>query len=172
MEPRITDRQRIALAGLSFFGDPFKEKGGWTEENEIGRLWKRFMAYLDGGQLALPETGETKVCYEVHIPHPETDVSGEYEIFVGIETENAERVPPLFLVKYLPACRYAVFTLQGQQIVSDWQESINSRWLPAAGYREAHGFSFQLYDERFKGMDRLEESSIDLYIPVQQINKG
>ncbi len=49
MEPKITDRERISLAGLSFFGDPFKEKGGWTGENEIGRLWKRFMAYLGGG---------------------------------------------------------------------------------------------------------------------------
>ena len=44
MEPKIVERERITLVGLSFFGDPFREKGGWTEQNEIGRLWSRFMS--------------------------------------------------------------------------------------------------------------------------------
>ena len=37
----------MLLVGLSFFGDPFKSSAGWTEENEIGRLWVRFMAFLE-----------------------------------------------------------------------------------------------------------------------------
>ena len=45
MEPRLVEADRITLVGFSFFGDPFRMSAGWTEENEIGRLWKRFMAY-------------------------------------------------------------------------------------------------------------------------------
>jgi len=46
MEPTMIEKRQMILLGFSFFGDPFKISGGWTEENEIGRLWKRFMAYL------------------------------------------------------------------------------------------------------------------------------
>ena len=46
MGPKIIDGGQIILVGFNFFGDPFKLSGGWTEENEIGRLWQRFMAYF------------------------------------------------------------------------------------------------------------------------------
>ena len=46
MEPKIVDSDRMLLLGLDFFGDPFQSSSGWTEENEIGRLWQRFMAFL------------------------------------------------------------------------------------------------------------------------------
>ncbi|GEM_PF-3859724 len=41
MEPTIRELDQIILVGFSFFGDPFAESSGWTEENEIGRLWNR-----------------------------------------------------------------------------------------------------------------------------------
>lgn len=41
MKPtKIFDSPDIVLVGLSFFGDPFRTNAGWTEENEIGRLWR------------------------------------------------------------------------------------------------------------------------------------
>jgi predicted transcriptional regulator YdeE len=172
VEPKIVKKERITLVGLSFFGDPFREKGGWTEENEIGRLWKRFMSYLNSEQLHLPSTGDLELCYEVHILHPDTNLSGEYEIFTGIEASEAEPPPPEFLVKHLPACLYAVFTLRGQEITSDWYQMIYRTWMPRSGYREAYQYSYQLYDKRFKGLDRLEDSIIDLYIPIKPEAKG
>jgi predicted transcriptional regulator YdeE len=172
VEPRIVNRDRITLAGLSFFGDPFKEKGGWTEENEIGRLWKRFMSYLDNEQLSLRGNEDVQVCYEVHILHPETRQSGEYEVFTGFETDMAGETPPEFLVKILPPCLYGVFTLRGKQITADWFQEIYQHWLPASGYREAYRYSFQLYDSRFKGLDHLEESEIDLYVPIEPRENG
>lgn len=167
MEPKIVERKSITLAGLSFFGDPFTEKGGWTEENEIGRLWKRFMSYLDNDQLQLPASREAEVCYEVHILHPETNLSGEYEIFTGFETQEVRQTPPEFVVKILPACIYAVFTLTGTEITSDWYQLIYKDWMPGSGYKEAYHYSFQQYDKRFKGLDRLDESVLDLYIPIK-----
>jgi len=44
MEPTIVERNQITLVGFGFFGDPFAASGGWMEENEIGRLWNRFVA--------------------------------------------------------------------------------------------------------------------------------
>ena len=172
VEPKIVERERISLVGLSFYGDPFSEKGAWTEENEIGKLWKRFMSYLSNDKLNLSNVGDLRVCYEVHILHPETNLSGEYEIFTGFETSDVGQTPPELLVKYLPANSYAVFTLTGKDIISDWHQMIYQTWMPESGYREAYSYSFQLYDERFKGMNRLEESSLDLYIPVVSEEKG
>ena len=46
MLPEIRNYPQRYLAGFSFFGNPFEQHSGWTEENEIGRLWVRYMAYL------------------------------------------------------------------------------------------------------------------------------
>jgi hypothetical protein len=39
MEPRIIESNEIAIAGMVFYGDPFAVGDGWSEENEIGKLW-------------------------------------------------------------------------------------------------------------------------------------
>jgi hypothetical protein len=67
MDVRIVERGQMILVGMSFYGDPFAESGGWTEENEIGRLWERFMAYLAAHAGAIRHTTEERVAYEVHV---------------------------------------------------------------------------------------------------------
>lgn len=47
MDTKIVERKLTILAGISFYGDPFSQSGGWTEENEIGRLWSRFMSLYE-----------------------------------------------------------------------------------------------------------------------------
>lgn len=167
MEPQLVDKDQIILAGFSFFGDPFKFSGGWTEENEIGRLWKRFMAYLqeEGNQPSHVKTGGG--FYELHIDHPEMERTGEYEVFAGVEVDRVEDVPVRLSIKLLPPTKYAVFTLRGQDIVADWSQEMMD-WLTRSGYQRAYAYGFQYYDERFKGMDRLDESVLDMYVPVRQ----
>jgi AraC family transcriptional regulator len=166
MEPRIVDKDRMLLLGFSFFGDPFQFSGDWSEENEIGRLWKRFMAYLEKRVAHIHNVSPEHVFYEVHIYHEETISKGLFEIFVGLQVTSLEDVPVDLLVKILPPTRYAVFTLKGQQITSDWHLMIHD-WLEAAGYRATGAYSFQYYDQRFKGLDQLDASSLDVYIPLQ-----
>jgi predicted transcriptional regulator YdeE len=168
-EPQFVERDRVLLAGLGFFGDPFGPSGGWTEENEIGRLWSRFMAHMRerGGELRgvhAPHVG-----YEVHIEHAETASTGHVEVFVGVEVVSVEGVPVELAVKVLPPATYAVFTLRGEEIVSDWPRAIYNEWMPEAGYEPAAPFMFELYDERFAGMDDLEGSEIDVYVPVRPV---
>jgi predicted transcriptional regulator YdeE len=165
MQPKIVQKDEIILVGMSFYGDPFETSAGWTEENQIGRLWQRLMSYLTENVDAIRSRAPVEASYEVHIYGPETMTKGLFEVFVGIQVLQIIAVPVDLLVKILPAAEYAVFTFQGAQISSDWHLEIN-RWIAQAGYHQELPFSFQFYDERFKGLDQIEESELDVYIPV------
>lgn len=167
MKPTIIEKDQMILLGFSFFGDPFATSAGWTEENEIGRLWNRFMTYLTHYGNCVKHVKGDQVAYEVHVEAGETAQTGEWEIFVGMEVEKLEDVPIQLVAKILPPSTYAVFTFQGEQITSDWHRYIYQEWMPDSGYEVAHRFSFQLYDERFKGLENLDESELDVYVAVK-----
>ena len=168
MEAKIFETGQMTLLGFGFFGDPFSLSGAWSEQNEIGRLWNRFMAYLTEHHHQIEHITGDRVMYEVHISHEETGVTGEHEVFVGLEVDDLEEVPVELLVKVLPAVTYAVFTLRGTQIISDWTQMVLTDWMPGSGYEMAHQYSIQRYDERFKGVDHIEESVLDVYVPVKR----
>ena len=157
----------MILVGLGFFGDPFRISGGWTEENEIGRLWQRFMAYLSAHPGRVQQVVDEKVAYELHIEHEETPRTGECEVFVGVEVAAIEDVPVELSLKVLPPATYAVFTLRGEEITSDWQKMIGTDWLPGSGYESDYNYGLQRYDERFKGVEHMDESVLELYVPVR-----
>lgn len=170
MQPKIKPYPQRFLAGFSFFGNPFEQYSGWTEENEIGRLWVRYMAYMSQHQDDLPPALEPGAAYEVHIYHPETVEKGEFEVFVGHLIHDPQQIPTILSVKALPAAPYAVFTLRGKEIVSDWGTEIYMDWLPGSGFRSDFGFNYQRYDENFKGLDWLDDSTLEVHIPLQPTN--
>ena len=168
MEPTLVEKRQMVLLGFSFFGDPFSISAGWTEENEIGRLWKRFMAYFAERRHRIKHVKSDEVLYEVHVQHEETALTGEFEVFVGLEVKELEDVPVEMSVKILPPATYAVFTLYGKQIASDWPRMIYAEWMPSSGYQSAYSYSFQRYDKRFKGVQHIDESTLDVYVPVKR----
>lgn len=168
METKVIEKDQIILVGFSFFGDPFAESAGWTEENEIGRLWSRFETFLIDRRNSINHLKSAAVAYEVHVESAETASKGHREVFVGMEVEKLEDVPFEMLVKILPPATYVVFTLKGEQIVSDWSRMIQE-WMLEAGYESAHTYGIQRYDERFKGVDNLAESQIEVYVPVKGV---
>lgn len=165
MQPVIQQYPRITLAGFSFFGDPFHSHAGWTETNEIGRLWQRLFHYLS--QLE-PVKQHPPKSYEIHLQNQQTPQTGEYEVFVGFEAPELDQVPVELCLKILPACEYAVFTLSGDAIQMD--EPIIDRWLTENGYTMAFPLFVQRYDERFKGLDRLDESELDVLAPILRVD--
>lgn len=165
-EPKIVERGPVMLVGMGFYGDPFASSAGWTEENEIGRLWDRFVAYLEEHADGIQHATNPRERYEVHISHTETPAKGHYEVFVGIEVAQLENVPVQLVAKAIPAGEYVHVTLHGAEITSDWAFDIYGEWLPAAGYEAEGSYMFQVYDERFKGVERLEESVLEAYLPV------
>ncbi len=166
MKATISEQPARLLAGFSFFGDPFRSHGGWSAENEIGRLWQRWGEYWQAyGATLLPAT-EPGVMYEFHVYSPETLQTGEFEVFTGVEIAYTDGLPLEVVAKLLPAARYAIFTLSGEEIISDWEWQVDNVWLPELGAHRRMTFSFQRYDARFKGMDRIAESELDVYIPL------
>jgi predicted transcriptional regulator YdeE len=169
MNPKIIAEKQLNLFGMSYYGDPFDTHSGWDEDNHIGLLWKRFMAYLAQNPASAQASCNDRYCYEVHITHLETNARGEYEIFVGMEMDIAKlnTIPVELSVKVLPLTAYAVFTFSGQEIVSDWEKTIKE-WLDSSGYSSPYSYNFQRYDERFKGLDNLVDSTLEVYLPIKK----
>jgi len=153
---------------MSFYGDPFDTHAGWDEENQIGLLWKRLFAFLQKDAV-FSSLSQSRSWYEVHIQSEETKVKGLFEVFVGVEFDLnlLAEIPAQLLVKNLPAVQYAVFTFEGEEISSDWGKTLE-RWMSASEYQSAGTYNFQYYDERFKGLDRISESVLDVYIPIKK----
>jgi predicted transcriptional regulator YdeE len=178
MEPKIITHDQLNLVGFSFYGDPFRLSPGWTEENEIGRLWARFMAYVQQHREELKALiVNPGIAYEIHIYNEDTMATGLFEVFIGAELAHAELAHPQLtetphppidtVIKVLPATQYAVFTLHGEEIVGDWPLAIYQEWLPNSAYESAHNFHIQFHDGSFKGFDHLDESSLDVYVPIK-----
>ncbi len=167
MQPRIIESRQITLVGMSFYGDPFDTHAGWDEDNQIGLLWKRLLAFLPKNAM-FSSLSKLSAWYEVHIQSDETKEKGLFEVFVGVECslDWLPQLPPQLLVKNLPSTHYAIFTFEGEQISSDW-EKILEDWMKASEYQSTGSYNFQYYDERFKGMDRISESVLDVYIPIK-----
>ena len=166
MEPKMVERGPMILVGFGFYGDPFAESAGWTEENEIGRLWSRFMAFLADHPGSIQKIIGENVAYELHVETAETATAGFREVFVGVEVERLVDVPVELSAKLLPATTYAVFTLKGEQIASDWSMIIG-QWVSRSTYEPVGTYGFQLYDERFLGVDNLPGSELDVYVPIK-----
>jgi len=165
IQPVVCEKKQIILVGMSFYGDPFDSRAGWDDENEIGHLWVRFNKFLYAHKKE--KIAAYPPFYEVHIYTDETDEKGKFEIFVGAEADPAqiEKLPIELCVKVLPETQYAIFTFKGEEITSDWEKLLHD-WLTTSEYESPYSYNFQYYDERFKGMDRIAESVLDVYVPV------
>ncbi len=124
-------------------------------------LCKRIMGCSCGTREHIKHKVAPDVCLEIHVETEETAEKGNVEVFVGVIVDKLEAVPVECVVKVLPVTQYVVFTLQGQQITSDWSKMVYG-WLPSAGYCVSHKYIIQYYDSRFKGLDKIEESSLDV----------
>jgi predicted transcriptional regulator YdeE len=168
MDARVISADEWLLVGMSFFGDPFSVASGWSEDNEIGLLWKRFSAFYAQNPDAIKHIVNPSMMMEVHLWTEETEEKGLSEVFVGTRVDRLEDVPLKCVVKVLPATLYAVLTLVGDQITSDWGKLIYQDWMVTSGYRSTHQYMIECYDERFKGVDRIPESVLDAYVPVEK----
>ena len=168
MNARIEDRPLTLLAGLSFYGDPFSQSAGWTEGNEIGKLWGRFMALREAAPESLPVPESPEQMFELHIPDPQTSETGQYEVFVGYPIATMESIRMNLVAKVLPATRFARFTLVGKAITDNDSCQEMYAWIAAKGLAPAADWCCNLYDSRFKSMERIEESEIDVCIPVRE----
>jgi len=166
MKPLVVQKERLYLAGYSFFGDFFFVSGAWTEENEIGKLWKRFMDFFSERSEETPPSAVPGIGYEVHIWNKDVMETGQYEVFVGMAVKEMTEIPIDFSIKIIPETKFAVFTLSGDLIERDLTTDMHG-WLEEEGLRQTGNFIYNLYDERYRGMDNLMDSEIEVYVPIE-----
>jgi predicted transcriptional regulator YdeE len=166
MTPGIAEKKELLLAGYSFYGDPFSASGAWTEENEIGKLWKRFMSFYTRRADEIPSSALPGIGYEVHIWNQDVFDTGHYEVFVGMAVGRIADIPIDLSVKVIPAAKFAVFTLSGELVTQDLSTEMQT-WLEQAGLRQTGSFIYNLYDDRYKGMANLQDSEIEVYVPIE-----
>jgi predicted transcriptional regulator YdeE len=163
--PKIIETGPIHLIGCSFYGNPFVQIGEWDEDNEIGLLWKRFLALYqaDPDTFATIRTDDSWI--ELHLEGPESASRGLFEVFVGLPVKPDSDIPLNCVAKTLPAHRYAVFTLRGAEITGSQEEAIRTQLIESGLHPDAR-YGYQRYDTRFKGMDSIDESELDFYYPL------
>lgn len=169
MEVEVIERKPMKLAGVSYYG-PMKGEG-WTAENPIGQLWMRFVEFWNNkvglleGKMINKDTH-----YEVHVWSKEHfEETGNFHVFIGVEVEKLKDLPVELEGKFLPGTRYAKVSVKGEEIKtweSQWAEVLPADKYPQAKYNGME-YLIQCYDERFKGLDRMDESEMDILIPIE-----
>jgi AraC family transcriptional regulator len=166
-EPRITQKTSIQLMGCVYYGDPFHAAKEWSTENEVGKLWQRFMTLANKYSGLLSKIGvNNHIGYEIHIEPEEYKTTKNYYLFVGVEVSNTKEVPLEMFVKILPETRYIQFTTKISH--QEQGEQVFKEWMPQHRYTQAYPYIIESYDSnRFKSVDD-GESEIDWYIPVKE----
>lgn len=172
VKTEIIDDKSLQLVGCVFYGDPFHKKEGWSEENEIGLTWQRFIKLVEENEKTIREIAiNPEINYEIHIQPADYEKNKKFYVFVGVEVNITGEIPLEMFNKTLQATKYAKFTFKGKNMFRGG-EYIWKEWLPGSDeYEEAHPYLIQVYDSnRFKGMDN-GESELDYMIPVKKKNK-
>jgi AraC family transcriptional regulator len=166
MEPKMIEQGELTLVGMVYYGNPFKDVAEAPEQNEVGKLWARFDSYWESHRQAFKHVINPKVGWELHITTDEYEETKEYFVMVGIEVSRLEDLPAPVFAKVLPAGKYAVFTLKGEQMTGNWGDAIYKEWLPSSTYEEALGCTIERYDEDcFKGWGD-PDSEVQIWVPV------
>ncbi len=160
------------LIGMNFYGNPFSRASAWEEENEIGVLCRRFTDFYQHNAPRIKHNIFPEAIFEGHFVTEETQRTGNFDVFVGVIVATLEDIPIECVARQLPLTAYAVLTIRGGEISSDWQMSIAKEWLPGQNYVPSYNYSLTRYDQRFKGMEMIEASEIDVYLPVQPAIKA
>lgn len=153
----------LLLGGVCFYGDPLSARGSWDSENEIGKTWKRYTDFMAAHPVRSYSLNKGRM-YEVHLYGDETPSKGYFEVFVGEEVRTAE-LPPALCAKYIPGSDYLKVTLSGGEITADWWKELDAV-LWERNLKRNDRYLIQAYDDRFKGMDRMEESEMEVYLPI------
>ncbi|PKL25771.1 MAG: hypothetical protein CVV47_03770 [Spirochaetae bacterium HGW-Spirochaetae-3] len=166
MEYRLERGRSFVLVGMNFFGNPFQAAGAWDEDNEIGSLWKRLMAYLAEfpGAVEASPPGDP-AWFEAHVMHPASAATGNYEVFIGAETRAPLEAPPAFVVKSLPARDYAVVSVEGADMAPGWEERLAADAVGRYGRALDRRWGLQRYDSRFTGLGD-PGSTLEIWSPL------
>jgi predicted transcriptional regulator YdeE/DNA-binding transcriptional MerR regulator len=153
MEPKIITRPAFKMVGMRYFGN--------NQNQEISKLWGAANQHMDKVKHVSPDWGAIGLCSMV----PDAP-KGEFEYVAGLVVSQVEDIPQGFVVREVPAHKYAVFTHTGSLgTLKATYEYIYQTWLPQSGYELDSNIDFEYYDEDFK--DFAPDSRFYIYIPIK-----
>jgi AraC family transcriptional regulator len=155
------------LIGCVFFGDPFHRAKEWSYENEIGKLWTRFMSLTKKYSSLLQRiSSDPFTGYELHLEPEEFRKTNQYYVMVGLEARDFDQIPLEFFSKNLPKTDFLEFTTQMAKRKTQGSY-IFQKWMPEHKIKQRYPFIIQRYDsKRYRGLDD-PSSEIDWLIPIQ-----
>ena len=152
MEPKIKSRPAFRIVGMKYHGK--------NEQNEIPQMWSEFASRVSEVQNRV----DAHATYGVMGNYDED--SGEFDYVAGLNVSAAAHVPEGMVSWDVPAQTYAVFSCT-LPTIGETLDHIHRVWLPASGYRHAHGPEFELYrDEEFD--PEAPDSVMYIYIPIEK----
>lgn len=146
MTLKTVDRPAQILVGLQIRTQPMSP--------EIPALWPKFVARIDEiANAAEPRVSYGAMRYE----------AGILEYAAAISVTRVDRVPAGMSSIALPAGTYAAFSYPLSGLGPGFGE-IHNRIIPASNYRQAPGWFFERYDEKFDPSN--PQSPVGIYLPV------
>ncbi len=172
MEPTILEGKVFQLLGCVYYGNPFHSAKEWSYENEIGKLWNRFMSLVGKKYNKIIEklSVNASYYYELHLEPEEFQTTRNYFVMTAIEIKRIDEIPLEMFVKILPKSNYVLFTTKISEKI-ELGSYMYKKWIPENNYEQSFPFILEGYDsQRYKGLDD-PNSEIDWYIPIKKINR-
>ena len=153
MEPTYVSLPAFTVVGMRYFGK--------NEHLEISELWGRANQKLHLVKNVCKDAA-FGVCTTVPGAAP-----GEFEYVAGLQVSKVEDLPDGFVVREVPAHKYAVFTHVGAlEKLRDTYNYIYQVWANQPGNQLAGDVDFEYYDADFK--DFAPDSRFYIYVPVKE----
>lgn len=151
-EIRIVSLEKFYVVGMEYLGK--------NENNEISRMWDRFIPRIpevhhlaDGPEVSFGICAEEKG-------------SGLIDYVAGLPVKQLADIPQGMVGREVPAQTYVVMPAHGLEDIGPTYNRILKEWMPTSGYQPADGPDFEYYPEDFNPND--PESIVDIYFPIKK----
>ncbi len=153
MEQKLVERPAFMVMGLKYQGK--------NQHHEISQMWGEFNRRME--EMHYPfQAAAYGVCNWI-----EGAEEGVFEYVSGVEVKSVDSLPENFVLRMIPAHRYAVFTHRGKlDTLGETYRNIYQVWLPQSGLKiHPDKFDMEIYDEAFK-LDA-DDSVMWIYVAVE-----
>jgi predicted transcriptional regulator YdeE len=160
VNPRILQLDAFEVMGIAVRTNNANEA---SAGGAIPKLWRRVMQ--EHALNTVPDPVDQNI-YAVYSDYA-SDANGDYTLVLGKRVPSGAKLEDGFLVKTVPAGRYAVFTSDrgpvAKVVVETWKEIWSYYQSPTNGQR-AYRADFELYDQRAADPNNAQ---VDIYIGVK-----
>ncbi len=174
MDYELIEKENMYFIGFSYRGT-IKENLDQFQ-NQVDDCWNTLADFCVNRWAHIEdEIIDPKLSYEIQLWNKEElEQNGLLNIFVGLEVKDLETIPIEMTGKLLPKGKYILFNLKGEEI-HGWEDFILQEWLPESNYWlrmfNEHLFHVQrFHEDRFKGVENIEESELDILVPVEKVD--